>query len=55
MCERGGDVTESSLDIHYSILSKYYTYIDEIPEEHKKNCFVETCIDCVFGKQNLFT
>lgn len=51
----GSFITESSLDLHYQILSKHFTYVDEIPEEHKKNCFVETCIDGVFGKQNLFT
>ena len=50
----GSYITESSLDLHKSVLSEFYTYIDEIPEEHKKNCFVETCIDGVFGKQNLF-
>lgn len=50
----GSYITESSLDLHKSVLSEFYTYIDEIPEEHKKNCFVETCIDGAFGKQNLF-
>ena len=50
----GSYITESSLDLHKSVLSEFYTYIDEIPEEHKNNCFVETCIDGVFGKQKLF-
>lgn len=50
----GSFITETSLDLHYQILSKHFNYVDEIPEEHKKNCFVETCIEGVFGKQNLF-
>ena len=50
----GSYITESGLDLHKSVLSEFYTYIDEIPEEHKNNCFVETCIDGVFGKQKLF-
>lgn len=50
----GSFITETSLDLHYQILSKHFNYVDEIPEEHKKNCFVETCIEGVFGKQKLF-
>jgi hypothetical protein len=50
----GSYITESSLDEHYDILLEYYTYIDEIPEEHKAKCIVETYIDGVFGKQNIF-
>lgn len=50
----GSDIIESSLDDHYNVLSKFYTYIDEIPEERKVKCIVETCIDGVFGKQNIF-
>lgn len=50
----GSYITESSLDIHKSVLSEYYIYVDEIPEEHKQNCFVETYIDGVYGRQNIF-
>lgn len=50
----GSFITESSLDDHYNVLSKHFKYIDEIPQEHKTKCIVETYIDGVFGKQNLF-
>jgi hypothetical protein len=50
----GSYITESSLDLHKSVLTEFYTYIDEIPEEHKTNYQVETCIDGIYGKTNLF-
>ncbi|CAM3755765.1 hypothetical protein FSS13T_02970 [Flavobacterium saliperosum S13] len=50
----GSHITESSLDIHYKVLSKHYTFVDEIPDEHKSGCVVETNIDGVFGKINIF-
>jgi hypothetical protein len=50
----GSYITESSLDLHKNVLTEFYTYIDEIPEEHKTNCQIETCIDGVYGKTNLF-
>jgi hypothetical protein len=50
----GSYVTELTLDIAYDVLSNNYNFIDEIPEEHKAKCYVETWIDGVFGKMNLF-
>lgn len=50
----GSYITESSLDIHYKVLSKHYTFVDEISDEHKSGCVVETNIDGVFGKINIF-
>jgi hypothetical protein len=47
-------IIESSLDYHYDILLEFYTYIDEIPEEHKAKCQVETWIDGEYGSQNIF-
>ncbi len=34
----GSYITESSLDLHKNVLTEFYTYIDEIPEEHKAKC-----------------
>ena len=50
----GSYVTETSLDICNDLLSNDFNFIDEIPEEYKTMCIVETWIDGAFGKMPLF-
>lgn len=50
----GSYITDFDFNIHYNVLSKHYTFVDEIPEEHKSKCTVETLIDGVYGKIPLF-
>lgn len=47
-------IVASSLDIPYNVLSKFYNYVDEIPEENKSKCTVETYIDGAYGRMPLF-
>lgn len=47
-------VVASSLDIPYNVLSKFYSFVDEITEEHKSKCTVETLTNGVYGKMPLF-
>ena len=50
----GTFVTESSLDLNYKVLSKYFTYVDEVTDEWKKRAMIETYINGEYGKRNLF-
>ncbi len=52
--KHGSYITDFDFNIHYNVLSKHYTFVDEIPEEHKSKCTVETLIDGVYGKMPLF-
>lgn len=50
----GSYIKDSNLDSHYKVLSKYFTFVDEIPAEYKSKCTVETLINGVYGKILLF-
>lgn len=50
----GTFVTESSLDLNYKVLSKYFTYVDEVTDEWKKRAMIETYINGEYGKRQLF-
>jgi len=50
----GTFVTESSLDLNYKVLSKYFTYVDEVTDEWKKRAMIETYINGEYGKRKLF-
>ena len=50
----GTFVTESSLDLNYKVLSKYFTYVDEVTVEWKKRAMIETYINGEYGKRQLF-
>ncbi|CAM3972961.1 hypothetical protein FLCU109888_11780 [Flavobacterium cucumis] len=41
------------LHIH-KVLSKYFTYVDEVTDEWKKRAMIETYINGEYGKRQLF-
>jgi len=50
----GSVISETSLDIHYKVLSKHFEYVDEVIEDYRQASKVEIRIDGGYKHINLF-